>query len=194
MSFDPSVDYALLLAVPLIPLVGYVVQIFFGKSLPRQGDWLMTGGMFVVMCITVYLFAKSVFGGFALEGFFHESVREGGPAYGWFYRYAEKLPGLNVVAGMAQAPGARHVMEVTAAYRTRKQVKHDSLTGTQNLIRFTTTMRNTAVSPLREDHALRVLEVVFQQNQPHLTLHRADGHPHSLRRRNRCCRTPQRVR
>ena len=56
MQFDPATDFKLLLAVPLIPLIGYVVNIFFGRRLPRGGDWLLTGGMFVVMCITVYMF------------------------------------------------------------------------------------------------------------------------------------------
>ena len=51
----PTWQWQLLLAVPLIPLVGYVIQIFWGKHLPRQGDWLLTGGMGVVMLITVYM-------------------------------------------------------------------------------------------------------------------------------------------
>ena len=29
LTFDPSVDFKLLLAVPLIPLIGYVINIFF---------------------------------------------------------------------------------------------------------------------------------------------------------------------
>jgi NADH-quinone oxidoreductase subunit L len=101
MEFNPELDYQLLLAVPLIPLIGYVVQIFFGRYLPRRGDWLMTGGMFVVMCITVFLFAKAV----TADGpFFHESVKEGGPAYGWLYQSSEKLPGFNLVAGILYDP------------------------------------------------------------------------------------------
>jgi len=34
MRFDPATDWALLLAVPAIPLLGYVVNIFLGKNLP----------------------------------------------------------------------------------------------------------------------------------------------------------------
>ena len=49
MAFNPDLDYKLLLAVLAIPLVGYVVQIFFGRHLPRKGDWLVTGGLFFVM-------------------------------------------------------------------------------------------------------------------------------------------------
>ena len=92
-----SLDWQLLLAVPLIPLVGYVINLFFGKYLPRKGDWLLTGGMFVVMCITVVMFFKAL----AADGvFFHESVKEGGPAYGWLYTPGRKAEGLNLVAGL----------------------------------------------------------------------------------------------
>ena len=77
MHFDPAIDWKLLLAVPAIPLLGYVVNIFFGRTLPRRGDWLLTGGMFVVMAITVWLAAKSIASGFAGEEFFHESRKDG---------------------------------------------------------------------------------------------------------------------
>ena len=60
-EFQPGTDFKLLLAVPLIPLVGYVVNIFFGRRLPRQGDWLLTGGMFVSMAITVLMAAKAIY-------------------------------------------------------------------------------------------------------------------------------------
>jgi len=97
MSFDPSTDYKLLLAVALIPLMGYVVQIFFGKRLPRQGDWLLTGGMAVVMGITVYMFFKAL-GGHG--DFFHESAKDGGPTYGWLYHNVLKEGGLGFTAGI----------------------------------------------------------------------------------------------
>ncbi len=109
MEFQLS-DYNLLLAVPLIPLMGYVVQIFFGKFLPRKGDWLMTLGMFVVMCITIYMFAKAVT---AHGGFFHESLAEGGPTFGWLYQSADKEASLNLVAGILYEPlGAALLMVV----------------------------------------------------------------------------------
>ena len=94
-----SLDWNLLLAVLAIPLVAFVVQIFFGRRLPRGGDWLPTAGMFVVMCITV----RMLFGALGAAGhgpFFHESVQEDGPVFGWFYQAAEKAPGLNMVAGI----------------------------------------------------------------------------------------------
>ena len=43
LDFNPTTDFRLLMAVPLIPLLGYIVQIFFGKHLPRKGDWMLTG-------------------------------------------------------------------------------------------------------------------------------------------------------
>jgi NADH-quinone oxidoreductase subunit L len=93
-------DYKWLLAVPLIPLVGYVVQIFFGRKLPRKGDWLLTSGMFVVMCITVVMFFKAI-GHHGPEPFFNQSSETpGGPVFRWFYDTAEKAPGLNMVAGV----------------------------------------------------------------------------------------------
>ncbi len=91
-----ALDYKLLLAVPLIPLMAYVVQIFVGKKLPRRGDWLPTGGMFIVMCITVYMFLKAV----NADGpFFHESAKEGGPVYRWFYQ-TEVKDSFNSIAGI----------------------------------------------------------------------------------------------
>ena len=44
MEFNPSVDWWLLLAVPLIPFLGYVIQITLRKKLP-WGDKLLTAGM-----------------------------------------------------------------------------------------------------------------------------------------------------
>ena len=41
LQFNPEVDFKVLLAVPLIPLVGYVINIFLGRRLPRGGDWLL---------------------------------------------------------------------------------------------------------------------------------------------------------
>ena len=78
-----GIQWKLLLAVPLIPLVGYVIQIFFGRHLPRKGDWLLTGGMFVVMCITVYLFftrALAFEPTAANPALFHESMGGDGPS------------------------------------------------------------------------------------------------------------------
>jgi len=47
-----------LLAVPLLPLVAWVLQVCFGRFLPRQGDWLPTGAMGVAAVIAVLHFFK----------------------------------------------------------------------------------------------------------------------------------------
>src|SRR5262245_27375171 len=85
LRFDPSSDFRWLLAVPAIPLVGYVVNLFLGRKLPRKGDWLLTGGMFVAMAITVWMAAKAVSAAYAGEEFRHESA-EHGLSFSWFYR------------------------------------------------------------------------------------------------------------
>ena len=36
----------------LVPALVAVVQNFFGKNLPRQGDWLVVGGMGVSMVLS----------------------------------------------------------------------------------------------------------------------------------------------
>jgi NADH-quinone oxidoreductase subunit L len=95
-----QLDYKLLLAVLLIPLLGYVINVFVGRLLPRKGDWLLTGGMFVVMSITVYMFVKSASGG----TFFHESVKEGGPSYAWLYHFGTEGGSPNLVAGILYEP------------------------------------------------------------------------------------------
>ncbi|MEE8469603.1 MAG: proton-conducting transporter membrane subunit, partial [Planctomycetota bacterium] len=95
-------QWKLLLAVPLIPLMGYVIQIFCGKRLPRQGDFLLVGGMFVVMCITVYMLFSTALGFEASEtkpGFFALSKADGF-SWGWLYRSAEKADGLNLTTGL----------------------------------------------------------------------------------------------
>ena len=96
LEFNPETDFKLLLAVPLIPLLLYVIQIFFGRKLPRQGDWMLTGGMFVAMSITVYMAAKAVYAAYTGQPFEWESQQHG-QAFKWLYT----IPGVqNVVAGI----------------------------------------------------------------------------------------------
>ena len=83
LEFDPSIDFKLLLAVPLIPLVGYVLQIFLRDKLPH-GDKILTTGMGIVALITVYLAFKAFAAGNAGEPFFFDS-KEMGWQIGWFY-------------------------------------------------------------------------------------------------------------
>jgi NADH-quinone oxidoreductase subunit L len=83
LEFNPATDFKLLLAVPLIPLFGYAIQICIGRKLPRKGDWLLTSGMFVAMCITLYMGAKALahaYGGAhgeAATPFAHSSLEHG---------------------------------------------------------------------------------------------------------------------
>jgi NADH-quinone oxidoreductase subunit L len=98
LDFHPAVDFKLLLAVPLIPLVGYALQIFLRKRLPF-GDKLLTAGMFAVMAITVFLGAKALAAAFAGEEFAHHS-EEAGLVFRWFYQSADVAAAKNVVAGI----------------------------------------------------------------------------------------------
>jgi len=100
LEFNAGLDWWLLLAVPLIPLVGYVVQISLRGRLP-MGDKLLTGGMAVVMGITVYMALKAIFASHHGEGFFHESVDDGF-AFRWLYSGDVSTP--NIVAGLLYDP------------------------------------------------------------------------------------------
>lgn len=110
LHFHPDTDFKLLLAVPLIPLCGYLIQIFFGKKLPRQGDWLLTAGMFVTMCITLYMFAKALSatmggghgegGEQAAVGFWQHSV-DHGFSWSWLFQTTEAPDSpLNLTVGI----------------------------------------------------------------------------------------------
>jgi NADH-quinone oxidoreductase subunit L len=102
LAFDPATDFKLLLAVPAIPLVGYVLQIFLRKKLPH-GDKLLTLGMFVVMCLTVYLGAKGLHAAYAGERFFHHSS-EAGLEFGWLYSTGTVPASQNIVMGVLYDP------------------------------------------------------------------------------------------
>jgi len=43
------------LTILLLPLFGFVVQIFFGKRFPRQGDWLGTSLLFAALALASYV-------------------------------------------------------------------------------------------------------------------------------------------
>ena len=108
LAFDPALDFKLLLAVPAIPLLGYVVQIFFGRKLPRKGDWLLTGGMFVSMSITLLMLAKALYASYAGshgEGFFRHSS-EAGMTFSWLYQSGKSADSvLNLTVGIGPANG-----------------------------------------------------------------------------------------
>ncbi len=103
LEFNPAVDFKLLLAVPLIPLVGYVLQIFLGKRLPH-GDKILTGGMFVVMCISLLMAAKSIWAAYHGVEFVWNSAdhAEHGMVFNWIH--SEGVSAENVVASIFLDP------------------------------------------------------------------------------------------
>jgi NADH-quinone oxidoreductase subunit L len=102
LEFNPATDFKLLLAVPLIPLIGYVLQIFLRRRLPF-GDKILTAGMFVVMCLTVYLGLKGVSAAYHGERFFHHSS-EVGWEFGWLYSAGTVPDTSNLVLGILYDP------------------------------------------------------------------------------------------
>ena len=58
----PESQIVWLLAVPLLPLLAWVLQVSFGRFLPRQGDWLPTGAMGLSAVIAVWMFAGVLIG------------------------------------------------------------------------------------------------------------------------------------
>ena len=85
LDFNPKQDFHLLFLSFVLPLVGYTIQIFFGKKLPRRGDWMLTGFMFVSMCITVLMFAKSLWAAYHGQEFRHHSGLEADLWFHWLY-------------------------------------------------------------------------------------------------------------
>jgi len=54
---SPETLLQLATLVLLIPLAGFAILIFFSKRLPRRGDWLETGLLFVGLALSVVIFA-----------------------------------------------------------------------------------------------------------------------------------------
>src|SRR6185295_357864 len=92
-GFTPT-DIYLLLSVPLLPLAGYIIQIFVGRKLPRKGDWLLTSFMFAGLGISLFEFAKCL-GVWSPE--FAVSSKKMGLEWPWL----SSQPGTpNIVAGI----------------------------------------------------------------------------------------------
>lgn len=45
-------------AIVLLPLAAFTILIFFGKRLPRQGDWLMTGAIAVSLLLSIIMLGQ----------------------------------------------------------------------------------------------------------------------------------------
>ncbi|MCZ6598085.1 MAG: NADH-quinone oxidoreductase subunit L [Planctomycetota bacterium] len=100
LKFDPDLDFKLLLAVPLIPLFGYALQILLRKRMP-WGDKLLTAGLFVSMSITVWMAAKAIWAGYHHQEFIHESV---GEDFVFRWLFTESPQTAAVVAGILYDP------------------------------------------------------------------------------------------
>ena len=108
LQFDPAQDFKLLALALALPITGYLIQIFFGKHLPRKGDWMLISGMFVTMCITVLMFAKSLYAAYNGVEFFHHSGEELGWWFHWFYSSSEAAGGdAERLRGAALRPAGR---------------------------------------------------------------------------------------
>ena len=56
MIESPMITFPLLIL--FLPLVSFIVLIFFGKKLPRQGDWFAVGSILTTFILAVYLFVQ----------------------------------------------------------------------------------------------------------------------------------------
>lgn len=56
----PDTLISLALITLLLPLAGFVILIFFGKKLPRQGDWLETGILFLGLILSGTILAQKL--------------------------------------------------------------------------------------------------------------------------------------
>jgi len=48
------------ITIALLPLAAFLIQIFIGKRLPRQGDWLPTSAMFIGLILAILIFGSAL--------------------------------------------------------------------------------------------------------------------------------------
>ena len=48
------------LVVLFLPLVAFLIQIFFGKRLPRQGDWVSIGAISITLVLAIIMFVRMI--------------------------------------------------------------------------------------------------------------------------------------
>ena len=48
------------LYILFLPLAAFLVQIFFGKKLPRQGDWVSIGAISITLVLAVTMFITMI--------------------------------------------------------------------------------------------------------------------------------------
>jgi len=56
MIESPMITFPLLIL--FLPLISFIILIFFGKKLPRQGDWVAVGSIVITFILAVYLFVQ----------------------------------------------------------------------------------------------------------------------------------------
>jgi len=56
----------------LSPVIAFVINAFFGRKLPRQGDWLATISIFISFIFSAKIFGDFVFGKFATDYYIHK--------------------------------------------------------------------------------------------------------------------------
>lgn len=57
----------------LSPIVAFVINAFFGRKLPRNGDWLATLSIFISFIFSARIFADFICGTFATDYFIHKT-------------------------------------------------------------------------------------------------------------------------
>ena len=50
------------LIILFLPLVAFVIQIFIGKRLPRQGDWISISAIVTTLILSLYMFVSMLQG------------------------------------------------------------------------------------------------------------------------------------
>ena len=56
MIESPMITFPLLIL--FLPLISFIILIFFGRKLPRQGDWVAVGSIVTTFILAVYLFVQ----------------------------------------------------------------------------------------------------------------------------------------
>ena len=56
MIENPLITFPLLIL--FLPLLSLIILIFFGKNLPRQGDWVAVGSIVTTFILALYLFVQ----------------------------------------------------------------------------------------------------------------------------------------
>jgi NADH-quinone oxidoreductase subunit L len=80
-------DYTFWSIAPIVlsPILAFVINAFFGRKLPRHGDWLAVLSVFISFIFSARIFGDFIFGQFATDYFIHKT-------FTWFdLSYADKI-------------------------------------------------------------------------------------------------------